>query len=406
MIQGKRMEKRGKGKGRIAAVLAAVLLVTSVTAVTGSADCVADLKNCAVSVSLPSVKADDTSFDEIKDAAVVLDFYQVVPAKDLTGYDAYTFEEWNSAFVSASPGKNWEALSEKAEKNTLTAEDLNGFTQSLAAVVLSGKGKPDVVATAPLSKDKPAQVTVPGGMYLILAHSSKDTAVSSYVEEKDGVYTTKAAAATKTYHFSPMLVTAPVRKDATALDPAEIAAGEEGTSIIVPAGYSNTAEDSGAWAESVELVAKVGVSEDQEGALKITKNLQTYEHMEGRNDKATFIFRIEAEGYRGEVESIVLENGKLSGSVTVEHLPVGKEITVTEVTPMGDYDAVGPISWKGTITSSEAIPEAVFTNRHNGGYKGGGSVKNTYGTTKAAEGTTWSWNSTPQQTIADDTSIR
>ena len=54
MIQGKRMEKRGKGKGRIAAVLAAVLLVTSVTAMTGSADCVADLKNCAVSVSLSS----------------------------------------------------------------------------------------------------------------------------------------------------------------------------------------------------------------------------------------------------------------------------------------------------------------------------------------------------------------
>lgn len=412
MMQREKTEKVRRRRGRIAAILAAVLMVTSVSAVTAFADCSADLTACTVTVSLPTVAADDTSFDEIGVAGVVLDFYQVTPAVDLTGYDAYEFGTWNAPFTAYE--KEWTDLANKAKAGTaLTADEVNGFTQHLASAVLDAAAAPSYTARGTLGA-APTSVTVPGGMYLVLAHSSADAAVADYaVKTTDAAgkatYATKADGETKRYLFAPMLVTAPVKKTAS-LGSTSITAGDEKVEITIPAADSNTAADRGDWADAASLVVKVGVT-DLEGSLKITKNLLNHETMEGRADKDTFIYRIESDkGFSG-AESIVFESGGSTKSVVVDHIPMGATVTVTEIYTGSDYKPVGESVKTAKITPSdpetgEGMAEVVFSNEHNGGHKGGGSVKNTYGTTSNDGGITWTWSDTPAPSYADDTSIR
>lgn len=392
MIHRERTGKRRKGIRRAASALAAVMLVTALMAQTGLASDSID----------PLVVSDDGSVQggtitvlpseglELPEGTV-FDVYQIAGAESVPKQDGYAFKDFKAG--EAFYNNNIKDVEDPS------AETLNEFAQALASAAQTGQITPVKTGLALGTKTDAA-----AGLYLIILHG-EDKAYWDTADDKKTIVTTMKAS-NGTIAFAPIVVSLPNRtlpkQEDWDAETIEYLGGE----ITSGGAAGKTHDRSTPWVYDITIKAKAALGNDEIGKLKITKNLLNYEHMEGRNDQATFIFRIEAEGFSGEVESIVLGGGKLSDSVIAENLPIGKELTVTEITPLGDYEADGPTFFTVTIPSADPadMPEVIFRNKHNGGYKGGGSVKNTYGTTgtEGEEGTSWSWNSTPQQTKADD----
>ena len=392
MIQRQRAEKKRKGKGRIAAVLTAAALVTALTVQTGLASDAVDplVVNEDGTVQGGTITVLPMDVLELPEGALY-DIYQIAEAEELSGQDAYSF-----AFKYAD-GESF------YNKNIRDAADPSAETLNAFAQVLAGGAKTGAVSPA---TEKPMKVgtaaEVEAGMYLIILHGEDkdywDTAdgdkIISTMRVDDGQYV-----------FAPIVVSLPNRKLPEQEKWETETITYENTEIKSGAAAAKTS-DRTPWDYDIVIKAKAGFKDDAAGSLKITKTLKNHEHMEGRNDKVTFVYRIEAvkkgEPVYSGVESIVLENGKLQGSAVVNNIPVGAEVTVTEVYFGGNYGPDGPAAVSVTIKPDE-VAEASFVNKHNGGYNGGGSVKNTYGAAKDKAGTGWSWNNTPAQEYANET---
>lgn len=139
------------------------------------------------------------------------------------------------------------------------------------------------------------------------------------------------------------------------------------------------------WNYEPVIGLKAGV-EEQYGNLKITKKLENYNQSLG---PVTFVFAVKAVSPTGTVvyDNVVSTTHSEAGSetVTIEDLPATATVTVTEVYSGASYTASSAEIVEGiTIYSEKAVEEGAaessvtFTNKYDGGTKGGYGVLNRF----------------------------
>lgn len=125
---------------------------------------------------------------------------------------------------------------------------------------------------------------------------------------------------------------------------------------------------------------------DEYGKLNITKNLQDFNESLGRT---TFVFRVVGvdEGGAIKYEEVVSLDFDAPGNktVTLDHIPAGMKVTVTEVYSGASYEVVGSNEQTVTIISDEEVrlsgqkeASVSFTNRYNGKNRVGYGVDNRF----------------------------
>ncbi len=130
-------------------------------------------------------------------------------------------------------------------------------------------------------------------------------------------------------------------------------------------------------------------AEPQYGKLAITKTLENFNESLGR---ATFVFQIEGRDAAGalaysDVASITFGQAG-SETVTIDRIPAGLTVTVTEIYSGASYTIVGSdtesvLIWSDVAVEATAGTESAtkqaavsFTNRYDGGNRGGYGVTN------------------------------
>ena len=153
--------------------------------------------------------------------------------------------------------------------------------------------------------------------------------------------------------------------------------------------YTLTGTGSEDWDYDTEVGLKAG-EETQYGKLNITKVLSNYNETLGRT---SFVFQIEG---RDETGTVVYSNvisttheGAGNETVTLDKIPAGLDVTVTEVYSGASYQIVGSDTDSDVIWSDSAVEAGVaqgkgpngeagvtFTNEYGGGNRGGYGVTN------------------------------
>lgn len=158
--------------------------------------------------------------------------------------------------------------------------------------------------------------------------------------------------------------------------------------------YTLTGAGSDEWIYDRTINLK-GEAEPQFGKLTIYKTLANYNATLG---KTTCVFLIEGKDAQGnipysDVVSITL-NGPETQSVTVENLPAGLNITVTEIYSGASYEIVGENVKNTTIVSDAGVDagrdqaSVSFSNQYDGGNRGGYGVTNAFTVSEDGE---WEW---------------
>ena len=411
MMQKDKTRKRKGRKGRLAVVAALALVLGALPAQKSYA---VSLDGCTVTVNSPTAVEGDTTFAELSDAGVILDFYQVARAEALSGFDAYKFSAWNDPFRNLET--EWEGILAESEEDGLKADDVNGLTQRLAGVVLAGVPEYQTGATESdaLSEEERSKIlvthdgtldnpeNVDAGLYLIIPHGNNVTDYKVVTETASGTtYSMLARGRTKLYQFAPILVSVPTRGN-TALDGEGIIADNDAWTYQMFVG--NTA-DTGEWEKNVKVKAKVGEG-IQVGKLQLTKELTNYETLSNRTDSGTFVFSVDAV-YEGknvysDVVSMAFTGAGTSDPVTIGNLPVGALVTIQEIYTGGNYEytdasantselgdfasqvkvddktksIVVPVIPDDFSTDAEEMVKVSFVNDYTDTFKDGGSVEN------------------------------
>ena len=188
---------------------------------------------------------------------------------------------------------------------------------------------------------------------------------------KTGLYlvdTPKVITTNYTYTFTPYLVSLPTNNY-----------------------YSgNGASDDWIYDLTKEYNSAVGLKPEQHvryGNLVINKEL--VDHNATFGDEATFVFQIDIKKPDGKKETRIEEltfNAAGSDSVTIEKIPAGSHVTVTEVYSGASYELASAKSQETDIianpekeTEVEFKPaEVSFINKHDGRTNGGYGVKNNF----------------------------
>lgn len=339
-----------RGSRLLAVALAGLLAVCS--ALPGRAEAI-DLKQ---EVSLTVVPGSEEMLEDLATADVVVDLYQVAAAEAVEGVDTYRF----------APNTPFESLG--VESPDITNEQWRAAAQAAAKLVLTAE-----------STVKPSQIGVPvntktalldgPGLYLVVARPNGETELANYVTTlENGDLATIANSAVYKYTYGPELVALP---------------GREGAD-----GSNNTANNDAPWQYDVTIRLKPSRVENL-GSLVITKSLSEFE----TKDPATFVFQIEAtldgKSVYSDAISIVFDAPGKKSEI-IEGIPVGAEVTVTEVYSGANYKAQAA-SGTATIVAADKMENMAtvsFTNTYNDTYRGGGSIDNHF--TGGADG--WSWN--------------
>ena len=321
---------------RIAALLTALLLL-AMLALGASADRSVDLSRfCSLHLST-SATAD------LKNAHVVLDLYRVAEA-------GQSGEQVRFNPVTGLEGLGLENVSESGT----APQSLAGQT---AAAVLD-KSLPAVVTGAA------ADTAIPGltsGLYLVLARGESVT--DWLLRDASGSVTATVAESEQyRYQFAPELVALPCRPDG-------------GTEWIY------------------DLTGSLKATQERKGGvLELSKTLESYNPALGT---ATFVFDVEAVLDRdGKTETVYSDVLTLSFSETgtktlsVE-LPIGAQVTVTEVYTGASYERSGGAQTQSVTVTANKAAQVPFTNRWNGGTIGGTSVTNHF--EYSVEKSQWEW---------------
>ena len=409
--------RRKTGKGRIAAVLALAVLLGAAPAIKTDAYPEGPY---TVTLNAPS----DEAYADLVNADVIVDVYKVASAVPQEGTDAYTLS-FEDAFKSTEQYyiDNIQKPSEPGGAG-VESTSVDTFAQTLEGIALDpNKPVSHGNATVSTAGDKfSAEVNIgkgEAGMYLLIPHGNMADYI--YVSE-DAQSTYKATIANgtaKQYIFAPILVTVPNR-GLTDLGTGVIDASEFEYSIEA----GNTANRNEWDANEIAIDLKIGWK-DLLTKFQINKNLVKYETMSNRTDPAVFVFRIDAVDKKGknvfsDVRSISLtaatgEAG--SEPITIDNVPVGATVTVSEDYPGADYKCIGATitgttgnvdsNYVVTFTSIPAPAEeeedgalvlVTFKNDYTDTWKDSGSVTNKFTREKNEDDGEISWKWTPENT--------
>ncbi len=340
-----------KGKWKVlTALLMVCLLVICTPRLTGPARAVDLDAACALTVTAGSQEM----AEDIAEAGVVLDLYKVADAVPVSGSDAYAYEAaapYSGLVIPAQP----------------TQEDWATLEQQAAAIALSGGDTPFAAEQQPNEKIE----SLSAGLYLVVARGAGLEEYTTTVTGDDGVEKlgTLAESRVNRYTFLPELVSLPGK-----------AADEDGV--------LNTANP-GDWLYEVEITLKP----EQDSRLSSIEIVKTLTGFNG-TEPATFVFSVEATYRDQPVYSNVVPmvfTGAGTQRVTVEGLPIGAEVTVTEVYSGASYALVTADS-QNAVVSAEEIVSVEFTNTPTTERKAGGSITNRFA--YDAEGG-WTWTPIP-----------
>lgn len=169
------------------------------------------------------------------------------------------------------------------------------------------------------------------------------------------------------------------------------------------------------WIYEVTSTLKLG-AEPLYGSLVIEKTVNNFnkikdisgddETSEVLEGDATFVFQIE--GMKGTkiYSDVISINFKEAGtqSVTIDQIPVGMDVTVTEVYAGANYQLVDEnmASQKAVIVSdrvaqTKGIATVSFVNTYDGGMIDGDGVVNHFSYSEDDEA--WNWDATPQDAV-------
>lgn len=159
--------------------------------------------------------------------------------------------------------------------------------------------------------------------------------------------------------------------------------------------YTQTGVGSDEWQYDRTIYLK-GEAQPQFGKLTINKTLQNYNETLG---PTTSVFEIEGRDAQGNVVytnvASVTHDGAGEQSVTLENIPAGIIVTVTEIYAGASYEIDGKNVQTTTIVSDAAagtenpVVSVAFTNKYNGGNDSGYGLMNEF---KAGdEEGVWEW---------------
>jgi hypothetical protein len=306
-----------------------------------------------------TVKAGGEEFSEdLTQADLVLDVYWVAEAAPVAGQDSYGFQM----------RPLYETLTAPNQEDTDAWRDL---AQEAAVLALEG----DTPLVAEGLPGQPLDTQLSPGLYLIVAHSQGQEAQTAALTDDQGQewLVTQVNTQEYTYSFQPELVALPGK-----------AVDEEGA--------MNTANP-GPWLYDQTVTLKPEQTR-RFGALEIVKTLQSYDTTGGG---VTFVFSVEAVKDETAVYSDVVAMtfyGPGQKSVLLENIPVGAEVTVSEVYSGAGYRLVSPETQTAVIALDE-ISQVTFANDYDNGQNKGHGLVNHFAYDPASG---WQW-----QQLVDNT---
>jgi hypothetical protein len=296
--------------------------------------------------------------DDLAEAEVVIDLYKVADAVPDEVYDTYSYNAV-SIYTSLSEGLS--------DLSSMSNEEWHQLALDAANLTLnSGQTIAKAVEGASVNEKISG---LQSGLYLLIARGNGIEDYITTVEDEDGEESLVTIAHSKeyVYSFSPELISIPSKE-----------ADEKGT--------ISTANP-GEWQYDLNIKLKPEQSV-RFGNLSITKTLQSYEGSE----PATFVFSIEAvldgETVYSNVAALNFTSAGQQEVLIEDQIPVGAEVTVTEVYSGSRYTVTSETQQTVTIgTPDEGTASVAFTNTYSGANKGGHGIINHF--TKDG---TWNWN--------------
>ncbi len=347
------------GKRWICSLLAFGLvfgLVVVTPGLSGEAMAVDFDKKCSLTVAPVDPKNTEMA-ENLKKANVVIDLYKVADAVPSDTGDSYTYNflpgyELSEVIYDKDPNNaDWQWMAQEAAK----------FALDEGAAAKSGGAN---IAVNDLDC----------GLYLLIARG-EGKSVDEYrttVRQDDGKknIATIVESGEYTYTFLPELISLP----------SKVIQNEDGST-------TNTMDGGGNWQYSMSVYLKPSQTPRQ-GAIEIIKTLESYEI----SNPATFVFQVEAalngESVRSTTVSLTFTEAG-SKSVTVDQIPIGAVVTVTEVYTGASYRLVSPGSQTVTIEAAGIVP-VEFVNEYDETDKGGGAVTNHFHYDEEAG--EWQWS--------------
>lgn len=325
----------------------------------------------------PNKKEEDKFGEDLASANVVVDLYQIAKAVKTPGYDTYQFQA-----VDGYTGLN---LPNSGQDDNKPEESWDEIAQKAAEIALN----PDSPKTAIEGKTKPAGEKIEAldpGLYLLVARGKDLTELKDYriemkpedsTDEKEPKRIATIANSNQySYAFLPQLVALPT-KDA-----------DENGAI-------NTANPTD-WISDASVNLKPE-RKDRYGSLEIVKTLSEYETMEGIEESATFVFEVtgrkDGEVVYSNTDSITFTAAGQE-SVVLDRIPVGAEVTVTEVYSGSSYKLTTSGDRKAVIEAEEVV-SVEFENEYDGRRTNGHGIKNHFRYDE--EQGKWHWYSIPAQ---------
>lgn len=316
----------------------------------------------------PGKEEADRFGEDLAEADVVIDLYQVARAVKVPGSDTYRYQilpGYGLTIPDYPADGDWAAFAQEAAVDALEKDATH-------TLVKSG------IATG-------AATDVEAGLYLIIARGSDLTKVEDYkieVTQKDEAMgeditrlATIANSHKNTYLFAPQLVSLPTKE-----------ADSDG--VI------NTANP-GEWV--YDLVVNLKPEQAARfGSLEIVKTLSEYEAEEGVPESVTCVFevtgRLGGEQVYSEVESITFTAAGQE-RVVLDQIPAMAEVTVREVYSGAGYQLTTPGDRQATI-AADAVVSVDFENVYDGRRVHGHGIKNQF---VQDESGAWHWYSDPAQ---------
>ena len=367
---------RMKSRRTLAILLSMVLLL----ALAPSGFAVELGNNNVVSVTLATPESDYAK--DLKGTRVQADLYLLAPAKPYEApydnVDSYTYEvpgessAFHDLLDKLTKELNGAEKTEEPPSQEAVFQQFEPYAQEFAGIVL-GSNNTTVPVTGDIVVDQPV-ITVSdlqAGLYLLVIHGygleKSENPENGYIKrteqpsdetgtEAKSVLTTRVVTDKNEYLFQPQLLTVPTKVDKTS--------GEQ---------QYNTAY--GDWQNILTIYAKP-TRVPKNGDLKIIKNLSN-----PGSDPVTFVFEVTWTELDNtpmrKVVSITFEDGQTYKEyVLADTVPVGTEVTVTEVHSGVGYTAVTgpqtvtilatpPASGDAASSANTGIAEVRFDNSHD-----------------------------------------
>ncbi len=338
-------------------------------------------RECRLQVKLAAMAMEEGGTEELPDAAI--DLYKVADAEKEEGYDTYRF-------VNRDGFAGLECDVPLGDPDADGRELWTSLAQQAAAMAFSDAAavSPVVEGAAPNTDLAPAGASgLEPGLYLMIVRGKglerEDYIEYSAQETGEALISTVAYSDSYTFTYSPQLVALPTKE------------GAEG-------GIATS--DPGDWLYELELEPKFAM-DGRFADLRIDKELTEY--LAG--SPATFVFTVEAVLHGSVVYSnavsMTFDGPGIQSELIADRIPVGAQVTVTEVYSGATYRVAAGSAQAQTLTmangdagSADFANIASFRNVYDGSGREGAAITNHFEYMDDGEGLIWSWTQDPGRT--------